>query len=109
VLANAAHPGLVRTPIYQHDGPHRPLDRVWTILLALAGQNPEQGALPSLYAAVTDLPGNSFAGPNHLAHMRGTPELIARSTTAQDPDVARRLWTASEQLTGVRSPLQPVA
>jgi hypothetical protein len=36
-----------------------------------------------------------------LSH--GAPELIGRSAAAQDPDLARRLWTASEQLTGVRS------
>jgi hypothetical protein len=36
--------------------------------------------------------------------MRGAPELIARSAAAQDPDLARRLWTVSEQLTAVRSP-----
>jgi NAD(P)-dependent dehydrogenase (short-subunit alcohol dehydrogenase family) len=108
VLAHAAHPGLVRTPIYQHDGPRRPLDHFWRTVLALAGQNPDQGALPSLYAAVTDLPGDSFAGPSHLAHMRGAPELIPRSATAADPEVAHRLWTVSEQLTGVGSPLQPV-
>ena len=108
VLAHAAHPGLVRTPIYHHDGPRRPLDLVWTVVIALFAQNPDQGALPSLYAAVSDLPGNSFAGPSHLAHMRGAPELIARSATAEDPDIAARLWTASEQLTGVRSALEPV-
>jgi NAD(P)-dependent dehydrogenase (short-subunit alcohol dehydrogenase family) len=109
VLANAAHPGLVSTEIYHHDGPRRPADALWGIAVRLFAQGTERGALPSLYAAVADVPGNSFAGPNHLGHMRGTPELIARSATAQDPDVARRLWTVSEQLTGVRSPLQPVA
>ena len=35
--------------------------------------------------------------------MRGGAELIGRSAAAQDPDLARRLWAASEQLTGVRS------
>ena len=50
-------------------------------------------------------PGNSFAGPSHLAHMRGAPELIGLSAAAQDPDLARRLWTVSEQLTGVRAPV----
>jgi len=50
-----------------------------------------------LYAAVADIPGDSFAGPSHLAHMRGAPELIGRSAAAQDPDLARRLWDASEQ------------
>ena len=54
-----------------------------------------------------DIPGDSFAGPRHLAHMRGGAELISRSAVAQDPALARRLWTVSEQLTGVRSALAP--
>jgi NAD(P)-dependent dehydrogenase (short-subunit alcohol dehydrogenase family) len=108
VLANAAHPGLVATPIYHHDGPRRPVDLIWGVVNRLAAQNPDQGALPTLYATVTKIPGDSFAGPSHLAHMRGAPELIGRSAAAQDPDLARRLWTASEQLTGIRYPLEPV-
>jgi NAD(P)-dependent dehydrogenase (short-subunit alcohol dehydrogenase family) len=108
VLANAAHPGLVATNIYNNDGPRRPADLIWAVVNRLAAQSPEQGALPTLYAAVAAIPGNSFAGPSHLAHMRGAPQLIARSEAAQDPDLARRLWTASEELTGVRFPLQPV-
>jgi NAD(P)-dependent dehydrogenase (short-subunit alcohol dehydrogenase family) len=105
VLANAAHPGLVATNIYHHDGPRRPSDFLWAVAIRLLAQDAEHGALPVLYAAVADVPGNSFAGPSHLAHMRGAPELIARSAAAQDPDLARRLWTVSEQLTAVRSPV----
>ncbi|MGB6578088.1 MAG: oxidoreductase [Streptosporangiaceae bacterium] len=108
VRANAAHPGLVATAIYHHDGPRRPVDLVWTVVNRLLAQDAEHGALPVLYAAVADVPGNSFAGPSHLAHMRGAPELIGRSAAAQDADLARRLWDVSEQLTGVRSALQPV-
>jgi hypothetical protein len=55
--------------------------------------------------AVAGIPGNSFTGPSHLAHMRGGPQLIACSAAAQDPGLARRLWTASEQLTNIRFPL----
>jgi NAD(P)-dependent dehydrogenase (short-subunit alcohol dehydrogenase family) len=109
VLANAAHPGLVATNIYHHDGPRRPADLIWAVVNRLAAQSAGQGALPTLYAAVADLPGNSFAGPSHLAHMRGAPQLIARSAAAQDPNLAGRLWAASEHLTGVRFPLQPAA
>jgi len=105
VLANAAHPGLVATNIYHHDGPRRPSDFLWAVAIRLLAQDAEHGALPVLYAAVADVPGNSFAGPSHLAHMRGAPELIARSAAAQDPDLARRLWTVSEQLTAGRSPV----
>jgi hypothetical protein len=52
---------------------------------------PDTGALPVLYAAVADLPGNSFAGPSHLGHMRRAPELFGRSAAAQDPQMAARL------------------
>jgi NAD(P)-dependent dehydrogenase (short-subunit alcohol dehydrogenase family) len=105
VLANAAHPGLVNTPIYDHDGPRRLPGLLWAVLLPLLAQDAEHGALPVLYAAVADIPGNSFAGPRHLAHMRGGAELIDRSAAARDPELARRLWTVSEQLTGVRAPV----
>ena len=36
---------------------------------------------------------------------RGAPKLVGRSSAAKDADVARRLWEASEELTGVRFPL----
>ncbi|WP_308206818.1 oxidoreductase [Actinoallomurus rhizosphaericola] len=105
VRAHAAHPGLVATDIYHHDGPRRPSDILWSIALRLLAQDARRGALPTLYAAVADLPADSFTGPNHLAHMRGAPELIGRSGPAQDTDLARRLWNLSEQFTGVGFPL----
>jgi NAD(P)-dependent dehydrogenase (short-subunit alcohol dehydrogenase family) len=102
VLANAAHPGLVATNMY-NTGRHRLSDRLGAALIPLIAQDAEHGALPVLYAALADVPGDSFAGPTHLAHMRGGAELIKRSATAQKADLASRLWTVSEQLTGVRS------
>jgi NAD(P)-dependent dehydrogenase (short-subunit alcohol dehydrogenase family) len=109
VKAVAAHPGLVDTAIYQHNGPRRPADAVWGLAVRLLAQDADHGALPVLFAATADVPGDSFAGPRHLAHMRGGYQLIGRSDTAQDPVLARRLWTVSEQLTGVRSPLAPLS
>ena len=108
VLAIAAHPGLVATNIYHHTGPRRPSDLMWAIAIRLLAQDADHGALPVLYAAVADIPGNSFVGPRHFAHMRGAPMLIGRSATAQDAELARRLWAVSEQLTGIRYPLQLV-
>ncbi|MTD52603.1 oxidoreductase [Amycolatopsis pithecellobii] len=99
VLEQAAHPGFVASEIYTDSGPFAKL------LVRLLAQSPEQGALPVLYAAVADLPGDSFAGPSHLAHMRGAPELINRSAQAKDAELAARLWALSEQLTGTRFPL----
>jgi hypothetical protein len=99
VRALAAHPGLVRSEIYAQSGP------ATRLMVRLAGQSPERGALPVLYAAVADLPGDSFTGPSRLAHMRGAPELINRSTAARDEQLAARLWALSERLTGTRFPL----
>ena len=65
-------------------------------------QDEDGGALPTLYAAVADIPGDSFAGPGGFMEQRGAPKLVGRSDAAQDADVARRLWDVSEELTGVR-------
>ena len=96
VTATAAHPGFVSTGMY--DGS----TGVAALAVRLLAQNADAGALPVLYAAMADIPGGSFAGPEHLAHMRGGAQLIKRSKTAQDAELAGRLWTASEQLTGVQ-------
>jgi NAD(P)-dependent dehydrogenase (short-subunit alcohol dehydrogenase family) len=95
VRAHAAHPGFVATEIYREGG------LLSKIMVRLLAQSPEQGALPVLYAAVADIPGNSFAGPRRLAHMRGAPQLIGRSAAARDAELAGRLWTVSARLTGV--------
>lgn len=97
VQAMAAHPGLVVTAIY--DDPRRRRN-VWDRLLPLAGQQPDRGALPVLLAITGHLPDAAFTGPRHLMHMRGGAQVIGRSARAKDPELARRLWTASEQLTG---------
>jgi len=99
VRALAAHPGLVRTAIY--DRPAGQRRNLWDRLVPLLGQEPEDGALPSLLAATADLPGGTFVGPRRLMHMRGGAEVIGRSKQAQDPQLAARLWSASEQMTGV--------
>jgi hypothetical protein len=72
-------------------------------------QDEDGGALPTLYAAVADIPGNSFAGPGGFMEQRGPAKLVGRSKAAQDTDVARRLWDVSEELTGVRFPLGAAA
>lgn len=101
VLAETAHPGFVATDIYSDSGP------VAKTLVRLLAQSTEAGALSVLHAALGDIPGDSFVGPRHLMHMRGAPELIKRSARASDPDLARRLWAVSEQLTATEFPLAP--
>jgi NAD(P)-dependent dehydrogenase (short-subunit alcohol dehydrogenase family) len=104
VLATAAHPGYAATNLQSHSQ-RRSLDLLMTISNRLFAQDENGGALPTLYAAVADIPGNSFAGPEGFMEQRGAPKLVGRSAAAQDMDVARHLWDISEELTGVRFPL----
>jgi NAD(P)-dependent dehydrogenase (short-subunit alcohol dehydrogenase family) len=100
--AMAAHPGYAATNL-QSAGKSGPLSRICTALGSrLLAQSAEHGARPSLYAATKpDLPGGSFVGPDGPFEMRGHPRLVVAKSTAYDPEVARRLWQASERLTGV--------
>jgi len=97
VLAAAAHPGFVATGMTTGAG------RVARVAARLLAQAPEQGALPVLLAATGDVPPGAFTGPEHALHMRGGAQLIGRSKQARDAGLARRLWEASEELTGVRA------
>src|SRR5258707_7600380 len=108
VLATAAHPGYAATNLQFHSQ-RRSLDLISKAGNRLLAQDESAGALPTLYAAVVDIPGNSFAGPGGFLQQRGAPKLVGRSTAAQDVDAARRLWEVSEQLTSVHFPLQATA
>ncbi|MFJ8489901.1 oxidoreductase [Streptomyces sp. NPDC094038] len=104
VRALAAHPGYAATNLQSHTA--NPLARLGMRLgNRLLAQDDRAGTLPTLFAATQDLPGASYVGPDGLGEMRGAPALVGRSAAASDPAAARRLWTLSEELTGVRWPL----
>jgi NAD(P)-dependent dehydrogenase (short-subunit alcohol dehydrogenase family) len=109
VLAVAAHPGYASTNL-QAVGP-RMSGRSWLsgpIDLAnrILAQPAAMGALPTLVAATAPgLPGNSYVGPDGFLEQRGHPRLVGRSKAASSASDAERLWRASEDLTGVRYPL----
>jgi NAD(P)-dependent dehydrogenase (short-subunit alcohol dehydrogenase family) len=104
VLATAGHPGYAATNLQFHSG-NRVMDVVNVFTNRVLAQSEDGGALPTPYAAVADIPGNSFAGPGGFMEQRGAPKLVGRSGAALDSDVALRLWDVSEDLTGVRFPL----
>jgi hypothetical protein len=105
VLATAAHPGYAATNLQFHSE-RRVLDILSMVGNRLFAQGADDGALPTLYAAVADIPGDSFAGPGGFMEQRGAPKLVGRTDAAKDADDARRLWDISEALTGVRFPLR---
>ncbi|QOV37372.1 SDR family NAD(P)-dependent oxidoreductase [Streptomyces ferrugineus] len=105
VRALAAHPGWAATGLQSHHG--NPVMRgIMRVGNRFFAQDDRAGALPTLYAATQDLPGASYVGPDGLGEWRGAPTLVGRTTAASDAGVARRLWTASEELTGVSWPLE---
>ncbi|MGP8303006.1 oxidoreductase [Streptomyces inhibens] len=103
VRALAAHPGWAATNLQDADASalRRALMQLGNRFIA---QDNKAGALPTLYAATQDLPGAGYLGPDGLGEMRGGPTMVGRSAAAADPESAKRLWTASEELTGVTFP-----
>jgi NAD(P)-dependent dehydrogenase (short-subunit alcohol dehydrogenase family) len=99
----AAHPGYAATNL-QSAAPGIAVER-WVMALAnrTVAQSAEMGALPTLYAAtVPDLPGGTFVGPGAWGGVRGYPRIVSASERAYDTETASRLWTVSEELTGVQ-------
>jgi NAD(P)-dependent dehydrogenase (short-subunit alcohol dehydrogenase family) len=103
VRALAAHPGYAATNLQGHSG-----NRLLTALMGVGNkvfaQSEQMGALPSLFAATQDLPGASYVGPDGRGEQRGHPTLVGRTAAASDAEMAKKLWAASEQLTGVSYP-----
>jgi NAD(P)-dependent dehydrogenase (short-subunit alcohol dehydrogenase family) len=108
VLSNAAHPGYAATNLQFHSD-RGLMDMIGTLGNRLVAQDENGGAEPTLYAALAEIPGNSYAGPGGFMEQRGAPKLVGRSSAAMDMDVARRLWDVSERLTGVAYPLAAAA
>jgi len=103
IRVTVAHPGWAATNLQSHSNPiENAFMAIGNLVLA---QSAAMGALPTLYAATMDLPGDTYIGPGSLGGMRGYPALASRSGAAQDAETARRLWERSEELTGVRFPL----
>ncbi|MCH7708672.1 MAG: SDR family oxidoreductase [Myxococcales bacterium] len=104
-LAAAAHPGYAATNL-QAVGPQMSesglMEKVMKLMNRVAAQSAEFGALPTLYAtAGPDVAGGDYYGPAGLFETRGHPTKVQSSRSSHNPEIARRLWEASERLTGV--------
>jgi NAD(P)-dependent dehydrogenase (short-subunit alcohol dehydrogenase family) len=100
-IAVAAHPGGSRTELTRN------LPRLVgaaTRLVEPLFQSADMGALPTLRAATDPgVLGGQYYGPDGFAEQRGYPRVVASSAASHDTDAQRRLWTVSEELTGVVS------
>lgn len=103
VLAVSAHPGVAVTSLDRHMGGLQAAVSRFGYRF-IAQKRPEYGALPTLHAATrAGLPGDSYLGPDGRDGTR-QPKLEKRTALDSDSGLARRLWTRSEELTGVAWP-----
>ncbi len=102
----AAHPGVSATGLFSDAegmGAKRIVRAAAPMVLRLATQSARVGARAVLFAATQAEPG-SYTGPQRFGETRGRIGSARRSPAAEDERLARRLWRASEELTGFQYP-----
>ena len=105
-ISVGCHPGYAATNLQfvaaqmNHSRLQELQNRVANTLFA---QSAAMGALPTLYAATASgITGGQFIGPLGLGKMRGYPGVDRSSARSYDIVTARKLWSVSEELTGIR-------
>ncbi len=103
-IAVAAHPGISNTELMRYvpgsglPGFHR--------LAGLVTNSPPVGALATLRAATDPVVrGGQYYGPSGFRELVGHPKVVQSSRKSHDVVVQQRLWTVSEELTGVKFPV----
>lgn len=102
VIAVTAHPGLAATNLSRY------LETYFFVRWAMPLvqrfiQSPEMGALPTLRAlGDPGVESGDYYGPDGFRQQRGYPRKVGSSKLSRDPHLASRLWTLSENLTGIR-------
>lgn len=98
-LSVAAHPGVSATGLFRH---MPGIVGILNPLTALIFQSAKGGALPTLYAAVSeDVCGGEYFGPQRMKEMKGEPGKVGSNRASRNEENAARLWRVSEQMTGV--------
>lgn len=83
-----AHPGIATTTLAAHSSSNA-INR-FSIFL----NDPEHGALPTLFAATQDVNGNAYVGPDGFGSIKGNPKVRKPGTAGLDPEAASKLWSA---------------
>ena len=106
-VALAAHPGLSSTDLARYlPGATVPgLRQLAGAIVGMVFNSAADGALATLRAATDpEAAGSQFYGPSGPREVRGRPVLVMPRAHAVDAADMARLWTISEERTGVRYP-----
>jgi NAD(P)-dependent dehydrogenase (short-subunit alcohol dehydrogenase family) len=99
-IAVAAHPGVANTELARNSP--APLRALSNLVSPLLTQPAAMGALPTLRAATDPaVLGGQYYGPGGRGEARGYPEVVTSSPQSYDLTIQQRLWSVSEDLTGV--------
>jgi len=106
LLSNASHPGFARTNLFANGCGTRSVASLVRNVLGIAlSQSAADGAHSALYAAASaEVDPGGFYGPGGLLEFAGPPAAAHVSKNGRDMEVAARLWSLSEKLTGVHWP-----
>lgn len=103
LMSNAAHPGWATTELMANGpGSNSLTVRLSRLIAPIFAHSPADGALPQIFAATDPAARNgAYYGPTGLFELKGPVGKARIDAKARDLVVAKRLWQASEQLTGV--------
>ncbi len=109
VASIACHPGIASTNL-GYAGPRMlgsPLgETLVQLYTSIVAQSAADGALPTLYAGFApEAQGGDYIGPDGIGEMRGYPRKVSSSFMSRSQSIARQLWRASEEATGIRFPV----
>lgn len=104
-LSVAVHPGVASTnlavPGYEQSGSSLLAGLIKAATPVIA-QSALKGALPTLYGATAEnVQGGEYYGPDGFYEAFGYPAPAGSTRRSRNPEIGRKLWEVSEQLTGV--------
>ena len=101
IVSIGVHPGVAATNLLSNmAGIYKILSRV---IAPFFQQDAASGALPELFGATSpDVVPGGYYGPNKSNERKGHPAPAKIPPLALDANIAKRLWTETEKLTGVQ-------
>ncbi|WP_159013709.1 SDR family oxidoreductase [Acidisoma sp. S159] len=101
----AAHPGFAKTDLVANGpalGANALVRTAIPMMVGPLGHSAAAGALPTLMAAtMSGVTGGQYFGPQGWNEFKGPPGPGKIEARASDPKISAKLWTASEEMTGV--------
>lgn len=108
ITVAVAHPGYANTNLQlvaatKKSGLRKNVELAVTkVMNIILGQSAAKGALPQIAACTwVDIQSGDYLGPRGLFESRGKPKKVKMNKSAQDIELAKRVWRTSEELLGV--------